>query len=56
MMMIVTMIQMIMTMVMKYEIIKILTSMFAKMNDDDNYRDDDDDDDDDYVVVIMQDS
>ena len=46
MMMIITMIQMIMTM-MKYKIIKILTSMFAKMNDDDdndnNNRDDDDD-------------
>ena len=45
---------MIMTMVMKYKIIKIHTSMFAKMNDDDhdenNNRDDDD------VIVIIQDS
>ena len=41
---------MIMTMVMKYKIIKILTSMFAKMNDDDDNNNRDDDD------VIIQDS
>ena len=43
--MIIKMIQMIMKMVMKYKIIKILTSMFAKMNDDDNYNNNRDDDD-----------
>ena len=52
--MIIKMIQMIMKMVMKYKIIKILTSMFAKMNDDDD--DDNNNRDDDDVIVIIQDS